>query len=81
MLKSFLVCFLQPQFIHFLNMPSSAKFRKWLNVPDPSINHNNAREKHLKGSGQWLLEEKRYIEWKEKSNSFMWINGICECDL
>ncbi len=37
-------------------MPSSAKFKKWLNAPDPSVSlsHNNAREKHLEGSGQWL---------------------------
>ncbi|KAF8333766.1 ankyrin repeat-containing domain protein [Amanita rubescens] len=56
-----------------------AKFKKWLNVPDPSVSHNNAREKHLKGSGQWLLQDKRYINWKEQSNSFMWINGISGC--
>ncbi|KAF8326443.1 ectomycorrhiza-induced ankyrin-domain/NACHT-domain-containing protein [Amanita rubescens] len=56
-----------------------AKLKKWLNVPDPSVNHNNAREKHLEGSGQWLLGDKRYIKWKEQSNSFMWINGISGC--
>ncbi|KAF8351877.1 ectomycorrhiza-induced ankyrin-domain/NACHT-domain-containing protein, partial [Amanita rubescens] len=56
-----------------------AKLKKWLNVPDPSVSHNNAREKHLQGSGQWLLGDKRYIKWKEQSNSFMWINGISGC--
>ncbi|KAF8326451.1 ankyrin repeat-containing domain protein [Amanita rubescens] len=56
-----------------------AKLKKWLNVPDPSVSHNNAREKHLEGSGQWLLRDKRYIKWKEQSNSFMWINGISGC--
>ncbi|KAF8351875.1 ectomycorrhiza-induced ankyrin-domain/NACHT-domain-containing protein [Amanita rubescens] len=56
-----------------------AKFKKWLNVPDPSVSHNNAREKHLQGSGQWLLGDERYIKWKEQFNSFMWINGISGC--
>ncbi|KAF8343377.1 ankyrin repeat-containing domain protein [Amanita rubescens] len=55
------------------------KFKKWLAVPDPSINHNIAREKHHKGTCQWLLDDKRYISWKEQSNSFMWINGISGC--
>ncbi|KAF8343374.1 ankyrin repeat-containing domain protein, partial [Amanita rubescens] len=55
------------------------KFKKWLAVPDPSINHNIAREKHHEGTCQWLLDDKRYISWKEQSNSFMWINGISGC--
>ncbi|KAF8669599.1 hypothetical protein AX14_005997, partial [Amanita brunnescens Koide BX004] len=56
-----------------------AKFKKWLNVPDPSTNHNNARKKHHQGTGQWLLEDERYATWKQQSNSLMWINGISGC--
>jgi len=63
-------------------MPSPAELKKWLNMPDgpdlASVSHNNAREKHLEGSGQWLLEDEKYIKWKGQSNSFMWLNGICE---
>ncbi|KAF8345390.1 hypothetical protein F5887DRAFT_1282634 [Amanita rubescens] len=55
------------------------KFKKWLNAPDPSINHNNIRKKHYKGTGQWLLGDERYVAWKEQSNSFLWINGISGC--
>jgi hypothetical protein len=56
----------------------TAKFKKWLNAPDPSTNHNNARKKYHEGTGQWLLEDGKYATWKQESNSFMWINGICE---
>ena len=56
----------------------AAKFRKWLAEPDPSVNHNNARKKHHAETGQWLLQDERYVTWKQQSNSFMWINGICE---
>ena len=54
------------------------KFKKWLDPPDPSIHHNNARNKHLENTGQWLLKDERYLTWKEQPNSLMWINGICE---
>ncbi|KAF8713547.1 hypothetical protein AX14_012942 [Amanita brunnescens Koide BX004] len=56
-----------------------AKFKKWLNAPDPSTNHNNARKKYHEGTGQWLLEDGKYATWKQESNSFMWINGISGC--
>ena len=59
------------------NPTLTEKFKKWLNAPDPSISHNNIRKKHYNGTGQWLLEDKRYITWKEQYNSFLWINGIC----
>jgi hypothetical protein len=54
------------------------KFKRWLNAPDPSTNHNSARDKHLPGTGQWLLQKKEYVKWKKQANSFMWINGDCE---
>ena len=59
------------------NPTLTGKFKEWLNAPDPSINHNNIRKKHHKGTGQWLLDDERYVAWKEQSNSFLWINGIC----
>ena len=57
---------------------ATVKFREWLDPPDPSPNHNNARDVHHENTGQWLLEDERYITWKQKANSFLWINGICE---
>ena len=58
----------------------TAEFKKWLNAPDPSANHNSARKKHHKDTGQWLLQDQRYVNWKKQPNSFMWINGTCESD-
>ena len=63
----------------FMSDLAIAKFREWLDPPDPSPNHNNARDKHHGNTGQWLLEDERYVTWKQQANSFLWINGICEC--
>ena len=57
---------------------STAKFRNWLKAPDPSTNHNNARQKHHEATGQWLLQDERYVAWKKQPNSLLWINGTCE---
>ena len=46
--------------------------------PDPSTNHNIATKKHLSNTGSWLLNHHKYLDWKEKPNSFMWIHGICK---
>jgi len=62
---------------HDQNTPAG-KFKKWMDPPNPSINHNNARNKHLENTGQWLLKDERYLAWKQQPNSLMWINGICE---
>lgn len=60
---------------------STEKLMKWLNPPNPSTNHNNARDKHHENTGQWLLGDERYVTWKQQANSFMWINGICKCHI
>ena len=59
----------------------TGKFKKWLDPPDPSINHNNARNKYFENTGQWLLDDEKYLTWKQQPNSLMWINGICECHI
>ena len=68
-----LYCFIMPETLLV------GKFHKWLNAPDPSTNHNIARKKYHKNTGQWLLDDERYRIWKQQPNSFMWINGICKC--
>ncbi|KAF8678526.1 hypothetical protein AX14_004715, partial [Amanita brunnescens Koide BX004] len=55
------------------------KFKRWLDAPDPSNTHITARYKYHKSTGQWLLEDDRYVNWKQQANSFMWINGISGC--
>jgi len=49
----------------------------WLKrgVPDPSKEHNEARSKHEKNTGSWLLESHNFESWVKGSNSFLWLNG------
>jgi len=50
--------------------------RRWLSPPDPSTNHNIARNAHHKGTATWFLEGKTYKEWKSTcSESLLWIHG------
>lgn len=54
------------------------KFKKWLHAPDPSTNHNSAREKRYGRTGQCVLEHDGYKAWKQNENSLLQIHGICE---
>ncbi|KAF2167446.1 hypothetical protein M409DRAFT_54045 [Zasmidium cellare ATCC 36951] len=40
----------------------------WLNAPDPSTNHEEARKKHEEGTGEWFLASKEYKDWVEAEN-------------
>ncbi|KAM0084015.1 hypothetical protein ACKRZS_003736 [Fusarium odoratissimum] len=48
---------------------------RWLNPADPSVDHNKAREACHSGTGQWLLNNPRYLTWKSQNNSFLWLKG------
>ena len=50
---------------------------KWLgkSVPDPSQEHNAARDKHENGTGSWLVDSDELKSWATKKNSFLWLNG------
>src|SRR5713226_8967902 len=50
------------------------KVRKWLSPPDPSINHNTAREACHDGTATWFLEGITYNEWKA-TGSLLWTHG------
>jgi hypothetical protein len=51
----------------------------WLDAPDPRTNFNNARELHLKGSGQWFLDSSAFASWKTAPCGALWLNGIAGC--
>ncbi|KAI0552688.1 hypothetical protein F4679DRAFT_571458 [Xylaria curta] len=55
------------------------RIRKWLSPPDPSTNYNNALRLRHPGSGQWLLDQAAYSDWKLKKKSFLWLHGIPGC--
>ncbi|KAK8245511.1 hypothetical protein IWZ00DRAFT_428803, partial [Phyllosticta capitalensis] len=61
---------------------SERQWRKaldWLCPPDPSTNYQKALRQRHPGSGQWILGDPTYLEWKRKPNSFLWLHGIPGC--
>jgi hypothetical protein len=51
----------------------------WLSAPDPSINHDQAREKHEPGTGEWLFECQAYKDWSSGSSPLLWVHGKAGC--
>jgi hypothetical protein len=49
-------------------------FRRWLSPPDPSTNHNIAREAHHDGTASWFIQGDTFKEWKT-TGSLLWIHG------
>src|SRR5258708_37407162 len=47
---------------------------KWLSPPDPSVNHNYARQARHDGTATWFLEGITYNEWKA-TGPLLWIHG------
>lgn len=50
---------------------------RWLSqsVPNPSQEHNAARDKHEKGTGTWLVESEEVENWTSNKNSLLWLSG------
>ncbi|KAH9956096.1 hypothetical protein BC827DRAFT_1386158, partial [Russula dissimulans] len=51
------------------------KARRWLSPPDPSINHNTARNTHHEGSAKWFIRGNTFQGWKTGTGSLLWIYG------
>ena len=47
---------------------------KWLSPPDPSTNHNIARDTHYKRAATWFFEGSIFKEWKA-TGSLLWVHG------
>ena len=58
---------------------------EWLKAPNPSDNHNNARQKQTPGTGAWLMQDDRYLKWKnaDEGSPILWLHGrrMCSLDL
>jgi hypothetical protein len=48
----------------------------WLTTHDSEELHQKARETHQGGTGEWILEEPTFLEWKISSNGCLWLHGI-----
>lgn len=56
----------------------------WLCTVDPSEAYNAARDKHMRGTSGWLVEDsKEFQGWKQSAGSVLWLNGkrasVCPC--
>ena len=52
---------------------------KWLDAPNRSIEHDGARKKHQKGTGEWLLQGKHYQDWVSGASPLLWLHGKAGC--
>ena len=50
-----------------------------MSAPDPSVNQNAASRKCQKDTGGWLLADPAYVNWKDRPNSFLWLQGFAGC--
>jgi hypothetical protein len=50
---------------------------EWLSPSrfDFSKAQNSARATHTSGTGQWLLEDERYIKWRDETCGIFWLYG------
>lgn len=55
------------------------EMRKWLSPQDPSSNHNNAVSLCHGGTGQWLIQGKTFVRFKDGEIPFLWLNGLPGC--
>ncbi|OSS51913.1 hypothetical protein B5807_03446 [Epicoccum nigrum] len=49
---------------------------KWLSAPDPSTNYHKAQKMRQADTGLWLLQHARYLAWKTRAASRLWLYGI-----
>ncbi|KAF5345769.1 hypothetical protein D9758_011867 [Tetrapyrgos nigripes] len=56
------------------NANDSLAIQSWIDAPNPSINFNAAYNKMTEGTGIWLLENTKFIEWKNKGG-LLWLQG------
>ncbi|KAK8130587.1 hypothetical protein PG999_002967 [Apiospora kogelbergensis] len=50
---------------------------KWLKTSDPENNHGLARVYHEPNTGDWILQDERFGQWKAAGgNQLLWIYGI-----
>lgn len=51
----------------------------WLSPPDPWTNHEAARQLREPGTGEWLIQSKKYRLWKDGSVRHLWMYGKAGC--
>lgn len=57
----------------------ASKLSTWLDVPDPSSNYAAACKRRQEGTGIWLIDDKRFLNWQASPGSSLWLHGIPGC--
>lgn len=55
---------------------TKARISKWLRLPDPNVNFQNAIRSRLLETGEWLLNGCEFASWRDRPGSFLWLQGI-----
>ncbi|KAH8848034.1 hypothetical protein MCOR27_007930 [Pyricularia oryzae] len=55
------------------------KLKGWLSPADPSTNANRAKELRHKGTGAWLLENRKFKEWRDGPRRHLWLRALVGC--
>ncbi|KAF5337545.1 hypothetical protein D9758_016669 [Tetrapyrgos nigripes] len=58
----------------FVTLDAMENIKKWINAPDPSANYNAAYENMTKGTGMWLLNHPKLLDWK-MNGGLLWLQG------
>lgn len=48
----------------------------WLALADPTSNHHAACQRHLLGTGQWLLESAEFVDWEAGRKPHLWLQAM-----
>ncbi|KIJ09034.1 hypothetical protein PAXINDRAFT_17873 [Paxillus involutus ATCC 200175] len=51
------------------------KLLKWFDGVDCTVKHESTRELRQRTTGEWLLKEQLYIDWRKLSAKFLWLGG------
>jgi hypothetical protein len=68
----------------YANLNESERFDilTWLSSIQYEKNHRTAREGRTDGTGKWLLEHERFLDWRRSSSSMiLWLHGIRKCSM
>jgi hypothetical protein len=66
-----------PLFVVKLNIEAKKRIDvlNWLSSMDSKSKHNEIKSKRVKGSGKWLLESEKFVNWLKESSSMLYCKG------